>query len=175
EGLGRLRIARGEGDGDRAAHAPAEHESSLDAEVLEEFHALLGEESPGESLYAATGRTRLTAVVGNHRDGGGERGEALHLLPHARRSPLLHGCVEAAGGEHEERGALTARFVGDLESVEHRSRHSSSSSSRVFSPLTISALAFPLETSVSARTAALWARVSRLSSPLRGEGRGRGS
>src|SRR5262249_59666508 len=98
EGLGRLRIARGEGDGDRAAHAPAEHESSLDAEVLEEVHALLGAESPGESLYAATGRTRLTAVVGNHLEGAGERVEGLHLLPHARRSPLLPRFLQAPRG-----------------------------------------------------------------------------
>src|SRR5215470_13062551 len=53
QGVGRLGIARGESRGDRASHAAAEHKGLVDFQVLEELHALFGEEGPGEALHAA--------------------------------------------------------------------------------------------------------------------------
>src|SRR5262245_58899887 len=82
ERLRGFRIEGGKRRGDAAAHAAAEHERPVDAQVLEELSALLGEEGPGEPHDAATRVAGLAPIVGNDMEVLGQRIEGLHALPH---------------------------------------------------------------------------------------------
>src|SRR5438034_1135626 len=81
--------AGAERDADRAAHAAAEHEGGVVAEMVQQCLALVGVERPAEGLDSTAGAAGLAPVIRDALVLLAERPEGVHLRPYARRRPLL--------------------------------------------------------------------------------------